>query len=692
MQFMYESDAGKTPMTLEKVLDLMGNNFKREAAYLIPDLQREYVWSSKKIINLIDTLMKGWPFGQILVANTGKLSPMFAPRAFFSKVVLFGDEHGETMNAEMNADKSTLVLDGQQRLQSLFLALAPSSSGLVQDQRTWISEYSAGNEYHKWSGYKAPPAFLALNLENLCAEYNEHQDVSKLDCSAQAKISIIEWVFKNGDNADGQMWERRSYLPKFLMSPWGEDNRGKYVLLQDIWHADSIEGLENEYHIDDSVKPAFRAFCERFRGLKDVHVPHLRVLSREKCGLDEDEYNEMILSIFTRLNAGGKPLTEEEITYSWIKRYWPRKDVKAEDALNELRRSLAVAGIPLKSHALIRVLSRVWSAFERGGKTLSTADMLDGELLKSASTFIGDNWEVIASQFENIASMLKKHDLHYGAQFYSLQGYELLVTWSIIGKIWQGRHGCACKAAENLKLNPLFGEWVEDRLDRFVFACQWAGSHDDCFAELSKLQEEMANVDSFDGAKTKMVEWFESHLLSYVNQAKRTINELNKTSRAGVSAYMTQLWCWQRLTKRRKEISNILSKEWDGITVGRPNVDHCVSYAFWEDFLSNSHEFPKGSDVYNDMMAKINQIGNCNILCKRVNCSKSAATMCKFCDEVGLAYSDIEALNIPEEMFSPDKNGLSPEKVMCKIEERTKLIRKELCGFLDGEEEIFIHR
>jgi hypothetical protein len=126
-EFMYESDVGKEPLTLERVLELMGNNFTRKATYLIPDLQREYVWDSKKIINLIDTLMKGWPFGQILVANTGKMSPLFSPRTFFSKVIMFGDERGETMDAVMHADTATLVLDGQQRLQSLFLGVAPCS-------------------------------------------------------------------------------------------------------------------------------------------------------------------------------------------------------------------------------------------------------------------------------------------------------------------------------------------------------------------------------------------------------------------------------------------------------------------------------------------------------------------------------------------------------------------------------------
>ena len=139
----------------------------------------------------------------------------------------------------------------------------------------------------------------------------------------------------------------------------------------------------------------------------------------------------------------GKTLTEEEITYSWIKRYWPREGVKAEDALDAVRGNLADKGITLKGGALIRILSRIWSVFERGGKTLTVEDKLDGKLLKKVSVFLGNNWEIIGKQLVGVASMLKKHDLHYGTQYYSLQGYEILATWSIIARIWQDRHSGA---------------------------------------------------------------------------------------------------------------------------------------------------------------------------------------------------------------------------------------------------------
>ena len=159
-----------------------------------------------------------------------------------------------------------------------------------------------------------------------------------------------------------------------------------------------------------------------------------------------------------------------------------------------------------------------------------------------------------------------------------------------------------------------------------------------------------------------------------------------------MSAYTTQLWCWQRLTQTRKAVSEMLATELDGITAGHPNVDHCVSFAFWVDYLGRFPEYPKGSDVYNDMLARINQIGNCNILCKPVNCSKNSLTMSEFWKKIGFPISDAEALNIPEEMFQPDKEGLCPDQIMRKIEERTQLIRRDLCEFLEGIDGVVIHR
>ena len=37
------------------------------ATLLIPDLQRPYVWTPRQVILLVDSLIRGWPFGTLLL-------------------------------------------------------------------------------------------------------------------------------------------------------------------------------------------------------------------------------------------------------------------------------------------------------------------------------------------------------------------------------------------------------------------------------------------------------------------------------------------------------------------------------------------------------------------------------------------------------------------------------------------------
>ena len=37
------------------------------ATYVIPDLQRPYVWSPRQVTMLVDSLFRGWPFGSLLL-------------------------------------------------------------------------------------------------------------------------------------------------------------------------------------------------------------------------------------------------------------------------------------------------------------------------------------------------------------------------------------------------------------------------------------------------------------------------------------------------------------------------------------------------------------------------------------------------------------------------------------------------
>lgn len=57
------------------------------ATLLIPDLQRPYIWKPLPVIVLIDSLIRGWPFGTLLTWKVGPNDPARDLARPFWKVV-----------------------------------------------------------------------------------------------------------------------------------------------------------------------------------------------------------------------------------------------------------------------------------------------------------------------------------------------------------------------------------------------------------------------------------------------------------------------------------------------------------------------------------------------------------------------------------------------------------------------------
>ncbi len=100
------------------------NNKDNEGGFWLPNIQRPFVWSEEQICRLFDSILREYPISTLLVwktkseirhrkfidnwKSTLKLSDFYVPE---------------------NNEKKCLVLDGQQRLQSLFIGLCGSYEG-----------------------------------------------------------------------------------------------------------------------------------------------------------------------------------------------------------------------------------------------------------------------------------------------------------------------------------------------------------------------------------------------------------------------------------------------------------------------------------------------------------------------------------------------------------------------------------
>jgi len=176
-----------------------------------------------------------------------------------------------------------------------------------------------------------------------------------------------------------------------------------------------------------------------------------------------------------------------------------------------------------------------------------------------------------------------------------------------------------------------------------------------------------------------MVTDLESEALAYVNT-------VSASSRAQVSMYRTLLWVWHRLNAERWEMSRVVlhtSKS------AKPTleVDHLVSYALWSAKVKGG--LPTGLADPVDAEQLANMLGNCSLLEKTFNISKSSKPLSEFLALVHEFKLDTlkiidwaNALSVDRAILSPDK--ATTDAVVSAIKARDELIRAEAIEFVKG--------
>lgn len=108
----------ETPLTIAEVMkDIAANK------YVLPSIQREYVWDTEQIENLFDSLMRGYPIGTFLFWEVDK--DTVSEYDFYGFIKNY-HENKNSHNVKVDLKGSegvTAVLDGQQRLTSIYLGL-----------------------------------------------------------------------------------------------------------------------------------------------------------------------------------------------------------------------------------------------------------------------------------------------------------------------------------------------------------------------------------------------------------------------------------------------------------------------------------------------------------------------------------------------------------------------------------------
>lgn len=96
--------------------------------YRIPSIQRGYEWGPERVTKLLDSIMSGYPIGAIMVWRpNAEIRSEIPTRRLIDKFDSGLDYLSE--DPHPSDDEAYLVLDGQQRLQSLYLSFFGSYDG-----------------------------------------------------------------------------------------------------------------------------------------------------------------------------------------------------------------------------------------------------------------------------------------------------------------------------------------------------------------------------------------------------------------------------------------------------------------------------------------------------------------------------------------------------------------------------------
>jgi len=701
------------------VENLVSNAIESNAKILIPNLQRSYVWEPNQVVLLVDSLIHGWPFGTLLLwekklsAGEGMDIPCRSFQYSIDRRNSYEVANPKAPTASAPATFS-LVLDGQQRLQSLILAVGGGEFGFYYKDSKWADilkcEKSSGSN-KQWSFGQ-----LCLCLDEFC-KVSEESQIDEIDYT-----KILKWVicYAIGFSTDKR---KATYESPLVNIVGGGENSNKYIRFSKLWEMarsdwDVVQHMEHlkkvlkeEYNLDpdkNNISLKLARLLGVLGAVKTEKVSCLRLNAFDATNLKPDEikrkkrdYLNSIVNVFTRLNKAGTELTEQEITFAWIKVGWDEVAKKKGDSsqaneeydnlLKDLRQEYSLT---IKMDDLVEASSVVWSMFYKNGEIIKGSDLLDGELVRGMAEQLYNIWKDFKLGFVNCCKDLDDFEMDFGKHFdsfYSIIGY---LAWSILLYRWKTEHNKSVTEQYNFdkEFDDLRREFI---VDWFVLT-HWAGiwgenpgrNLQSYIQEANRSWEIMKDKDQGKDAISEARKIMGGWITALRQRAVEHVNnQMSFQDRNQVRRYYTPLWVWHSLSKERWEMSKIPLR-----IIGKKDkryeadVDHIVAFSHWRDKLNMSED-------NDDEMRIVNSIGNMSLLQKDFNrIAKSAKSLEDFIDNIDLFKGDEGAkfkvkwqgaLLVDSNIIQPSKSD--KEKLVAAVKQREDLIKKELIEYALGK-------
>ena len=692
------------------------------AVYLIPDLQRPYVWSPRQVILLMDSIFKGWPFGSLLLWEVKpecfENDEGIPYRSFWQVVDRTSSDKSSDSSVMAQPSTYYMVLDGQQRVQSLLLALGGDSYGFRLYDHEWASdlrERRMRRNFHRHS-----KASLCVDVDAFTEELaNKSNKVRKLEIG-----NILDWVILDSKNDISNPNYPGNYEHPLNFA---SEHPGRYIRFSRLWdcvqsglsegeYRDIILPILQEHKVPDADKLQypFAEFLKNIETIKDSSNIHALQIDSfiPTPQWQKDDYNDAIVNIFTRLNTAGRTLTREEITLAWLKVGWDSASTggkTAGECLDELRTVLENNELQVSTDELVRLISFVWAVEERDGKLLEAKDLLKGEIVRPMAAAVARKWNQMLHIINEGARLIHKRELCSNAG--SFNALIVFLCWFYLSRKWS-----STVFMKELDRDSFYKEIMDvggSFLDRWVFGSQWANVWADgsgkafrSYASILSVSAEQLHSCNDSNKALGIIKDLSDQLLDRIqDKARDHVLHFSVRDRKKVSQYYSLLWVWHRLDEDRWNYSSIQMRTGRSRT-SRLEVDHTVADALWKKLVDSEIESKKStltlSEVEEEMLAPdgfeskaeaysfINFIGNCSLLEKSFNISKSARQMHDFLADVHEFKNNtvsmeswLESMKMGPELVKP--NDVEFADLLQAVKDRDQVIKDELSQFIRGD-------
>lgn len=246
---------------------------------VLPAIQRDFVWGENKIQTLMDSIARGYPIGIILMWET---FDDIQYRKFLSSYN--GDKDNLDFHDNTQKKKLKVVLDGQQRLQSLYIALYGK-----YDDRYLYFDILSGRDANNFADSKYLFYFETKDGA-------EKRNLERADKSNGTEIEY-EYLYKVSD--------------LFAMSATDRIKLRKEI-------SQKLKLAENdELRLETNLAKLDEVL------VKDENILKASTIDENKPSVSPERKTESdVLEIFVRINRQGTPLTRSDLIFSMLKLNW----------------------------------------------------------------------------------------------------------------------------------------------------------------------------------------------------------------------------------------------------------------------------------------------------------------------------------------------------------------------------------